>query len=296
VSEAAEATRRPGGAASAAAATLPAADGVAAIAPKWEWRAGERITLPAGCIHLWAADTARLQSAGALLNADELAALARQRVAARRAMALGGRAGLRILLRAYTGIANRELRVSAGARGKPALDNALPGGELCFNYSLSGGRALFAFAWNRQLGIDLETLPRRINAELLARRKLGGAERRAWRAMPAHSRDAAMLACWTRKEAYGKALGVGIRYFLHRAPLCIEMDSPAWQCRARGLFAARDDARGDARVLHGLQIAPPFAGVAALVYDGDALLAPGGGESLQCRRLRAADANSAAGK
>jgi len=252
--------------------------------------------LPAGCIHLWAAETARLQSAGALLTADECASLARLRALARRAMALGGRAGLRVLLRAYTGLANRELRFCAGARGKPALANALPGGELCFNYSLSGGRALFAFAWNRQLGVDLETLPRRINAERLAQRTLGAAERRAWRGMPAHHRDAAMLACWTRKEAYGKALGVGIRYFLHRAPVCACLDSPLWQCRVRGLFAARDDARDarddapdDARVLHGLQVAPPFAGLAALVYDGDALASPGGGESLQCRRLRIAD-------
>ncbi|MDA8024330.1 MAG: 4'-phosphopantetheinyl transferase superfamily protein [Gammaproteobacteria bacterium] len=254
----------------------------AALAPKWEAHAAERIALQPGSIHLWAAETARLQSAETLLSAEERASLARQRAPARRAMALGGRAGLRMLLRAYTGIANRELRFRAGARGKPMLDNRLDGGELCFNYSLSGGRALFAFAWNRQLGVDLEVAPRRIAAEQLARRKLGAEERRAWRAFPPRERDAAMLACWTRKEAYGKALGVGIRYFLHRAPVCAHLDSPAWSCGVRGQFAPSEDAR----VLHGLQIATPFAAAAALVYDGDALADDDGGASLQCHLLR----------
>lgn len=203
-------------------------------------------------------------------------------------MTLGGRAGLRRLLCAYSGLDNAALRLGRGARGKPKLLNRLPGDhggdgdgdhggdggrELCFNYSLSGGWALYAFAWNRALGIDLETLPRANNSAGLARRVLSAAELKAWRKLSAPAPDAAaaMLACWTRKEAYGKALGVGIRYHMRRAEVFADA-GPRWRCAVAGLFPGTV-ADTDARVLHGVQLATPFPGIAALVCDGGAVAA-----------------------
>ena len=269
--------------------------GVGVITPGWTQRIPDGAPAP-GHIHLWAADLAPLRSPAhlALLTPPELARAGRYRDHAQRAMYLGGRVGLRILLGACTGIANADLRFGYGAKGKPRLRNELPGGELDFNYTLSGNKALYALAWNRRVGVDMETWPRKINAALLAKRKLAAVERRAWRAVPANQRDYAMLACWTRKEAYGKALGVGIRYSLNQAPLFVEIHSPAWRCRVTGLFdeppVAPPDAppvAPDGRVLHGLQLALPFPGIAALVHDGDALVAPAAGESLRAWRLRA---------
>ena len=271
--------------------------GIGVIQPDWEYRAlggaPETADIQPGHIHLWAVDLAPLQAPAhrALLTAPELARAGRYRNRAQRAMYLGGRAGLRLLLAACTGIANHDLRFAHGARGKPSLANQLPGGELCFNYTLSGGKALYALAWNRQVGVDMETWPRKINAARLARRKLAAVEQRAWRAVPAASRDYAMLACWTRKEAYGKALGVGIRYTINQAPLFTAIHSPAWRCGVTGLFDARHRERDDRddrddRVLHGLQLALPFPGIAALVHDGDALASPADGVSLRGRRLR----------
>lgn len=260
--------------------------GVGAITPRWAYRA------PGGApghIHLWAVDLTPLQSPThlALLTRPELARAGCYRDRAQRAMYLGGKVGLRILLGACTGIANDDLRFGHGEKGKPRLRNELPGGELCFNYTLSGNKALYALAWNRRVGVDMETWPRKINAALLAKHKLAAVERRSWRAVPAQWRDYAMLACWTRKEAYGKALGVGIRYRLNQVPLFVEIHSPAWRCRVTGLFDAPPGAP-DGRVLHGLQLALPFPGIAALVYDGDAVASPAGGESLRAWRLRAA--------
>ncbi len=265
--------------------------GIGVIQPRWEYRAlgGAPQTgdIQPGHIHLWAVDLAALQAPAhrALLTAPELARAGRYRNRAQRAMYLGGRVGLRLLLEACTGIANHHLRFAHGARGKPSLANQLPSGELCFNYTLSGGRALYALAWNRQVGVDMETWPRKINAARLARRKLAAVEQHAWRAVPAALRDYAMLACWTRKEAYGKALGVGIRYTINQAPLFTAIHSPAWRCGVTGLFDARHRERDD-RVLHGLQLALPFPGIAALVHDGDALASPAAGVSLRGRRLR----------
>lgn len=209
-----------------------------------------------------------------ILDADELARARRIVSPTQRALYLGGRAGMRRLLCAYSGLGNAELRFGRGPRGKPKLLNRLPGrpGELSFNYSLSGGRAVYAVAWNRQVGVDLETWPRAINAEGLAKRVLSAAEFRAWRALSATAtadgRAAAMLAIWTRKEAYGKALGVGIRYEMKRAQVFADAE-PRWRNKVAGLFPG-STAATEARVLHGVQLATPFAGIAALVYDGEA--------------------------
>ena len=279
-----------GGAGVAASQAPPHAwGGVALITPRWARRI-PRDAPPPGAIHLWAVDLAPLQSAArrALLAPPELARAARYRDRAQRAMYLGGRVGLRLLLGACTGIANADLRFGYGERGKPWLCNPVAGGELCFNYTLSGNQALYAFARNRQVGVDMETWPRKINAARLARRKLTAAERRAWSALPAQWRDYGMLACWTRKEAYGKALGVGIRYTINRAPLFVDIHSPAWRCPVSGLFEAAPGAP-DGRVLHGLQLALPFPAVAALVYDGEALADPAAGQSLGAWRLNTGD-------
>ncbi len=276
--------------------------GVGVIRPRWAERRIEHFgshalqqnipqqDIQPHSIHLWAVDLASLQSPAhrALLTEPELARAARYRNHAQQAMYLGGRVGLRLLLGACTGLGNGDLRFVYGGRGKPMLANRLPGGELCFNYTLSAGRALYALAWNRQVGIDMETLPRKIASARLAKRNLSAAEQRAWRAVPEAGRDYAMLACWTRKESYGKALGVGIRYTLHQAPVCTHIDSPVWQCGVTGMFDSPPDmppdtkkAKRDERILHGLQLALPFPGIAALVYDGEALVSPAAGLSLR---------------
>jgi len=203
------------------------------------------------------------------LTPAELARAGRIADPARGALELRARAHLRRLLCAYSGLDNAALRFGRGPRGKPKLDNELPAGKLRFNYSVSGARALYAFAWNRELGVDLEAWPRAFNADGLARRVLSGAERAAWLALPEGGRAAAMLACWTRKEAYGKALGVGIRYQLNRAQVFTDLHRPAWECEVAGLFPGTSPATA-ARALYGVQFAPPFAGVAAVVYDGEA--------------------------
>ncbi len=229
--------------------------------------------LAVGQIHLWALEMAAVRHSARLklLTPAEWARAERLRTPRRREQYLGGRVGLRILLGAYTGLAGHALRFGYGSRGKPRLLNPLPDGELCFNYTLSGGWALYACAWNRRLGIDLEVWPRHINARLLAKRKLAPPEQRAWRAVAAAQRERAMLACWTRKEAFGKALGVGIHYPMRTAPMFVDLTCPVWQCAAGagwGGAVAGDDVPAP---LHGVQLATPFPGIAALMYDQDAL-------------------------
>jgi 4'-phosphopantetheinyl transferase len=70
--------------------------------------------------------------------------------------------------------------------------------------------ALYAFAFGRDLGVDVERLRRIEEADQMMERFFSPGERDAIRAMPADERNRAFLRCWTRKEAYVKALGAGL--------------------------------------------------------------------------------------
>lgn len=255
---------------------------VASLALDWQscFPAG---SLAADEIHLWAMNLMPLQTADrmTLLTEDDRVHAARYANCQQRTRYLGGRIGIRLLLSAYTGISAKNLHFVHGKRGKPALSGDLPEGELCFNYTLSGDHALYALAWNRQVGVDMETFPRKINARGLAQRKLTADEHMIWSALPPAQREYGMLACWTRKEAYGKTMGVGIRYTMNEVPLFVGIDSPFWSCPVCGLF----DMAPNGKTLHGVQLGLPFPGAAVLMYDGDALESPLAGASLKASQL-----------
>src|SRR4051812_17166510 len=69
-----------------------------------------------------------------------------------------GRALLRELLGRYLGRDPATIELSSGHNGKLQLAD---GGPLRFNLSHSAGTALFAFAVDNQVGVDLEHLGRR---------------------------------------------------------------------------------------------------------------------------------------
>ncbi len=187
----------------------------------------------------------------------------------RRQRYLGGRAGLRILLSGYTGIVNAELEFGCGNRGKPKLLNTVSAGKLEFNYTLSSRFALYAFSLNRALGVDLEVFPRTITTARLAKRILTDLEQTHWRMLQKEQQNEAMLACWTRKEAYGKVLGVGIRYAMNRVNLFTRLHQDRWRTKVSGLFAneTSGETSGEIRQVFGIQLGLPVSGVASLMYS-----------------------------
>lgn len=112
-----------------------------------------------------------------------------------------------------------------GAHGKPALAAAFSQDRILrFNLSHSTGWAMFALAWDCEVGIDLESATRLthdVNSLTgLTGRVLSARELAVWQALPdAAARDAAFLRAWTRKEAYAKATGQGLFDEL----ICIEV-------------------------------------------------------------------------
>ncbi len=222
--------------------------------------------LEPGAIHLWTLDLARYgqELARYLIQSDRDRG-SRILDESKRRLYLGGRAGMRLLLSAYTGIAFDAIRFGYGSRGKPVLANEETPIRPLFNYTLSRDKVLYALSLDHELGVDMEVLPRPAAAKLLAARKLTAAEQAAWRGVPHSLQNNAMLCCWTRKEAFGKALGVGIRYNLGQVSLFNDLASSRFRTAVRGLF---DDTDSSAMPEHleGIQLGLPFDAVAALMY------------------------------
>ena len=226
-------------------------------------------------IHLWLLRSAELEPEYRdCLNAREVERSERIIDLPKRDLYVAGRAGLRILLGHYAGIDPADVRMRYGVRGKPSFIGG-EGQDIEFNYTVSNGYALFAFSRSMPLGVDLEIFPRNIEAELFARRILSTVEKETWNKVAASQQTHAMLACWTRKEAYGKLLGVGIRYNMNEADLFVETENPHWISPVTGLF--EDDPEQPLEIAHGVQLKLPVPGAAALMYGRNNDYNPMGG-------------------
>lgn len=126
-----------------------------------------------------------------------------------------GRGAVREILAGYLGVAARDVQIvpqpcAACGRphGKPAL--APPAGGLHFNVSHTGELLLVAVAQGREVGIDAEPHGRARPLASTARSWLADPETRALERLPPEEREQALLRLWTLKEAYLKAVGVGL--------------------------------------------------------------------------------------
>ena len=113
----------------------------------------------------------------------------------------------RKLLGHYLDIDPKILRLCSNKHGKPLLP-AHQG--ISFNLSHAGNRGLFAIGKGIEIGVDIEEL--RIPADLrgLANSIFSVEEIRALGGLPDSELRSTFFTCWTRKEAYLKALGVGL--------------------------------------------------------------------------------------
>ena len=178
----------------------------------------------------------------AAFDADELTAnlcptekarAARFKVAKARAQFIITRAVLRQLLANYLGIAPRALEFTAGPRGKPAIDGpAWRQKRIEFNVSHAADYALLALGLDHRLGVDIESVERRVDYRALANRFFSAAEQEAFNTLPAGAACAAFYRVWSRKEAFLKATGQGLAGGL--AGFSVPLGESPVQTRVRG--------------------------------------------------------------
>ncbi len=161
-------------------------------------------------IHVWRAKLdageAAYQMLRAWLSDDELRRADSFRFDTLRHRYVIGHGRLREILGLYLGREPGSLRFSSGAFGKPSLASLHP--SLEFNLAHSGGLALVAVSAQPPVGVDLELIATaHLRYEEVAPLAFTRQER-AW--LEARPEPSAWLSHWTRKEAYLKALGLGL--------------------------------------------------------------------------------------
>lgn len=200
-----------------------------------------------------------LSALSAVLSVDEQARAARFRSDVHRTRFIAGRAVLRQLLARYVKIRPEEVVFRYSEHGKPSLEGGAAESELRFNFSNAGGMGLAAIVLGREVGVDLEELKAVSDFSGIAERFFSPAENEVLLALPAQSRDAAFFTCWTRKEAYIKAVGEGLSIPLDSFDVTLAPGDPA------RLLATRGETGGEVRwSLHELHPGPGFVGALAV--------------------------------
>jgi 4'-phosphopantetheinyl transferase len=138
-----------------------------------------------------------------------------------------GRGVLRAILGRYLGAEPGRLQFRYGARGKPYLAGEFDGSPLRFSLAHSHRLALCALTRDREVGVDLEYVRPMPDAPQMVARFFSPHENAVWSELPASQKEQAFYACWTRKEAYIKALGDGLARPLDRFDVSLAPGEPA---------------------------------------------------------------------
>ncbi len=181
--------------------------------------------------------------------AEDIRAATRARDAARRHAILARRTFVRSLLARYLDVDPRAIAIERSCErcgdpvhGRPRIQEAVP---LAFSCSSSGSLAAVAIVGAGRVGVDVEQRRDIPEVDALARHVLGDSERAALAKVPCHLMTDALLFAWTQKEAFLKAIGLGLAVdpssvateIDPRRPPSIKSD-PGWTARSQSCLGA----------------------------------------------------------
>ena len=177
----------------------------------WDAPPQEVIALK-GEVHIWRVplDESLVTELRQLLSPDECARADRFHFERDRNRFIVARGSLRTILGAYLKRNPPELSFSYSQYGKPSLFGEPASSELSFNLSHASELALIAVTRDRRIGVDIEFIRPDLASEQIAARFFSPHEVAALRALPQDVQSEAFFNCWTRKEAYIKAIGEGM--------------------------------------------------------------------------------------
>lgn len=169
-------------------------------------------SLFANNIHVWQAslskERTRLDEFWCILNQNERARANRFISAHHRANFVIARGILRQLLGNYVGCLPQLIKLKENFYGKLSLLDS--GSAIQFNLSHAGDIAMYAFAPDKPVGIDVEKMRQNTDTFAIASRFFAADESKRLAIFTQEQQLSAFFSCWTRKEAFIKALGIGL--------------------------------------------------------------------------------------
>jgi 4'-phosphopantetheinyl transferase len=220
----------------------------------------ERLQVGPGALHLWSIPLdppePPMHEWDALLSDDERNRANRFVQDRDRRRYRVAHAVLRLLLARYTGKDASALSFVLGPQGKPNL-----AGEdaISFNLSHSGELAILAISPPARLGVDIEQIRVMDDAIAIARSFFAPGEQAVLAGTPLADRDRTFMTCWTRKEAFIKALGGGLSIDLASFEVSLDREQPA--------FLRIDDPKLSAQSWSMLHFEPADGYMGAVVTD-----------------------------
>ena len=174
----------------------------------------ENVQKPIKSLHVWMvnldANKSMAPELTKMLSVDEKEKAARFYFEKDQLRYIVARATLRLLLGRYLKRQPQMLQFGYTEFGKPFLSGHGLSSILSFNVSHSSQLALFAFSSCSELGVDIEEQRGDLATLDLAKRFFFGTEIDALKSCRKEDFNACFFNCWTRKEAYMKAKGLGL--------------------------------------------------------------------------------------
>ncbi|MGD9153662.1 MAG: 4'-phosphopantetheinyl transferase superfamily protein [Gammaproteobacteria bacterium] len=116
---------------------------------------------------------------------------------------------LRWLLSKYCNCDQKKIIYNYNTFSKPDLNN---NHNIHFNLSHSFHRAVIAITQNTPIGIDIEFMQPKPILDNLAERFFSAYEYNEYKILPQQQKTLGFYNCWTSKEAFVKALGMGLSF------------------------------------------------------------------------------------
>lgn len=165
-------------------------------------------------VHIWLVQTndpsIALEDFESLLSSVERDRALRFKFGADRRRYVITHAALRSILSIYAKWPAEELQFASGPYGKPKLAAIHSKNRIDFNLSHSHEVALVAVTAAREIGVDVEWVRKDFAFGEVAKRFFTQREVAALHSLPHDFQREAFYKCWTSKEAFLKAKGIGL--------------------------------------------------------------------------------------
>ena len=199
--------------------------------------------LPPGEVHVWLACLDGMEGCRTgfehILSVDELERARQFRFELDRSRFVKSIGVLRSILGQYLQVNPKRITFGREKYNKPVLSGPLDRDGIHFNMSRSKGVALYAFSKNHILGIDVEKKDALPDLDWMVRHFFAPCEIHEYFTLPVMARTDAFFRCWTRKEAFLKATGVGLFRPLSSFSVSLRREEP---CRIKDIFDERETA------------------------------------------------------